>query len=141
MEKIFVKETDIPKTSTRQDFIRQFLKIKPSSYNDENYTNLQCESGRFRSITELHEVVKSRFPVTSFEAILRIVKTLIDEEGAGVSMVYCTQVNKVVLRYFNKSTKKYITSFSRDNYYKTKGVDGYSLEDYEKMIEKLNKIK
>mgnify|MGYP003441078990 CR=1 FL=1 len=31
----------------------------------------------------------------------------------------------------------YITSYSKDHYYKLKGVDGYSLEDYEKILNEL----
>jgi hypothetical protein len=31
----------------------------------------------------------------------------------------------------------YITTYSKDRYYKTKGVDGFSLEDYENIKKKL----
>lgn len=137
MDPIYVKEEDIPVTETRKDFIRRFLRnTSPPSYSDRRCTIVQCTANRYRSITELHQLTLSRFPKTSFEAIIRIVKTLIDED-ACVSMVWCTQVNKVVLKYFDKATKTYITNTSRNNYYDSKGVDGYSLRDYETMFNEL----
>jgi len=137
--KLYVKLEDVPKTKFRKDFIKKFLKGKViNSYSDADCNILQCEGGRFRSITELHQMCQARFPKTSFEAIVRIVKELIDED-ACVSMVWCTQINKVVLKYFDRATKSYMTKMSRENYYNSKGVDGYSLSDYEQIIDKLNK--
>lgn len=136
MEQLYVKETDIPKTNTRIEFIRKFIDLKPNSYSDENCNVLQCERGRFRSITELHQIVLSRFPKTSFEAILRIVKELIRGDKP-ISMVWCTQVNKVVLRYLDSATREYISDYSIKHYYSKVGVDGYSLEDYNEILNKL----
>ncbi len=136
MDQLFVKQSDVPATNTRKDFVRRFLRGKFESYSDENYNNLQCEKGRYRSITEVHQIVVSRFPRTSFEAILRIVRDLINEENP-ISMIWCTQVNKVVLRYYDRATRTYMTNHSRERYFNSKGVDGYSLADYEKMINEL----
>lgn len=137
MEKIYVKFSDVPKTKTRKAFIRNFINaVSFPSYSDEECTIEQCSKNRYRSITELHQMTLVRFPKTSFEAVIRIIKELIDED-AKIAMIYCTQVNKVVLRYYDKATHKYITSYSRDNHYTTKGVDGYSLKDYEEIINKL----
>lgn len=137
MDKIYVKLSDIRSTSTRKDFIRRFIRGKFSTYNDEECNIIQCEENRFRSITELHQIVLSRFPNTSFEAILRIVRDLINEEHP-VSMVWCTQVNKVVLKYLDSGTRRYLTDYSRKNYYDVKGVDNYSLRDYETIINKIS---
>jgi len=134
---IFVKESDVPLTDTRKDFVRRFLRGRFESYSDERHTRLQCEKGKYRSITEIHQIVLSRFPKTSFEAILRIVRDLINEDNP-VSMIWCTQVNKVVLRYYDRATRTYMTSYSRDKYLNSKGVDGYSLADYERMLQELS---
>lgn len=136
MEKIFIKTSDIINSNTRKDFVRKFLRGRFETFEDESCTKLQCEKGKFRSITELHQIVLSRFPKTSFEAILRIVRDLINEENP-VSMIWCTQVKKVVLRYYDRATRNYITSYSRDRYYNSKGIDGFSLSDYEKMLNNL----
>lgn len=131
---IYVREGDIPLTKYRKQLILKFLENTGyNTYTDKNYNNLQCHAGTFRSVTEMHQIVLSRFPKTSFNAILRIIKELIDENGRVV-MVYCTQINKVVLKYIQNSEAQYISSYSRKNFYKTKGVDGYSLEDYEQII-------
>ena len=135
-EVLYVKLTDVPKTDTRKDFIRKFIRGKFASYSNEDCTKLQCDSGRFRSITELHQIVLSRFPKTSFEAIIRIVRDLINEENP-FTMVYCTTVEKVVLKYLGKATSSYISDYSRNNYYTVKGTDGYSLCDYEQLINKI----
>jgi len=135
-EVLYVKLTDVPKTDTRKDFIRKFIRGKFASYSNEDCTKLQCESGRFRSITELHQIVLSRFPKTSFEAIIRIVRDLINEENP-VTMVYCRTVEKVVLMYLDKATSGYVSDYSRKNLYNNKGTDGYSLSDYEQLINKI----
>lgn len=139
MDPFYVKESDVPETNTRKDFIRRFLnKTSPSSYFDEACTKVQCEKNKFRSITEIHQLTIARFPKTSFGAVVGIIKMLIDED-ACVSLVWCTQVRKVVIKYFCKSTQTYMTTYSRDKYLNEKGVDGYSLADYDLMFNELNK--
>lgn len=139
MDTLYVKTTDIPVTKYRKSFIKQFLRGKViPSYSDKSCVNLQCEGNKFRSVTEIYSMTLSRFPKTSFNAILKIIKELIDEDEK-VTMVWCTQINKVVLKYLDESTKNYISKASRSNYYNSKGVDGFSLADYEEIIENLNK--
>jgi len=136
MTVLYVKPSDIETTSTRKDLIRKFFRGKYRTYNDEQCTQLQCESGRFRSVTELYQIVLSRFPKTTFNAILRIIRDLIKED-ANIAMIYCTQVNKVVLKYFDSATRTYMSNYSRSNYYDKKGEDDYSLSDYEQIINNL----
>lgn len=138
MSLIYVPESEVPLTSTRKDLVRRFIRGKSyRTYNDSQCTQLQCEKGKFRSVTEIHLMVMSRFPKTSLEAIVRIINELI-EEDACITMVWCTQVNKVVLKYYDRATKEYMSSFSRKNYYTSKGVDGYSLKDFEEIKNNLN---
>lgn len=134
---IYIKESDIPKTGTRKDLVRKFLRgISYVSYSDKGFNEVQCSNGKFRSVTELHEIVKSRFKATSFNSLIKIIYQLI-ESDKSVILVYCTQVNKVVIKYQPNKASEWMSNYSRKNYYKTKGVDGYSLEDFEEIKETL----
>lgn len=138
MNNIYIKTEDIPITKTRHALIKYFLNGESYiSYKDKECTIIQCENGKFRSITEIHDIVCSRFPKTTLSAILKIITMLIDN-GATCSLVYCTQINKVVVKYMDESTYQYITKYSVKHYYETTGIDGYSLKDYEQIINKLN---
>ena len=46
--------------------------------------------------------------------------------------------NKVVVKYYNNSNASYITKYSRSNYANVKGVDGYSLKDFDDMRKKFS---
>lgn len=135
---IYVKIEDIPSTRTRKGFIKRILTSDGViTYSDEECTLIQCnKKNAFRSVSELHLIVKSRFKFTSLEALMKILKEIIDEEKC-VALIWCTQINKVVVKYQKNTPKEYITQYSKSHYYKTKGVDGFSLEDYEKIINKL----
>jgi hypothetical protein len=135
---IYIKLTDIPATKTRKGLIKKILTSKGVlTYTDEQCTSLQCaKKDAFRSISELHIIVKTRFKFTSLSSIMKIIKEIIDEEKC-VSIVYCLTINKVVLMYREAIPKQYITDYSRNRYYYIKGVDGMSLQDYEAIINKL----
>ena len=137
MAKIYVKVSDIPLTKTRKELIQKFLQGNAyTTYSDEDCTIIQCENGKFRSVTEIFEIILSRFPKTSFNAVLGIIGILI-RNNANFVMVWCTQVNKVVLKFASNSELNYISQYSKSNYYDKKGVDDYSLKDYEEIIIKL----
>lgn len=138
MNPIYVKESDIPTTKNRKEFLRKLITNKGFiTYSDKDCTTIQCDrKSAFRSVTELHMIVKSRFKITSLKAVVKIIKELIDEEKK-ISMVWCTQINKVVIKYLSSVPDSYITPYSKSNYFKSKGVDGYSLEDYENIINEL----
>lgn len=140
---IYVKEEDVPKTRTRKNFIKKFLtgkKIK--SYEDEAFKTLQCNgkgensNGASRSISELHELTKSRFPATSLKAIIQILYELISEDKSVV-LVWCNKIEKVVVKYVSNTSAEWVSSYSVKNHYTKKGLDGYSLEDYENIKNKL----
>jgi len=137
-ELIYVKLSDIPATKTRKGFIKKILTSKGVlTYIDEECTKVQCaKKSAFRSVSELHLIVISRFKFTSLEALLKILKEIIDEEEC-VALIWCTQIHKVVVKYQENTPKEYITQYSKSNYYDTKGVDGWSLKDYETIINKL----
>lgn len=126
--------------STRKEMLKYVIETRVASYTDKACRNKQCSTDKNRSISELHLIVQSRFVKTSFMAILRIVSELIDE-GMPISLIWCTQVKKVVVRNVDSSQRAYITTYSRDRYYEEKGVDGYSLKDYETIINKIQEKK
>lgn len=143
---IYIHEKDIPVTKTRKQLIRYFLRGKSyTTYENPECTIVQCSNKgedsnkghAWRSITDLHLIVKSRFPKTSLEAVVKIVYDFIKEDK-NVVLVWCTMINKVVVKYYDNPNKTYITKHSRDHYYSTKGVDGYSLKDFDQIRKNLN---
>ena len=140
MENIYVKISDIELTKTRKSFLKKLITNKGViTYSDKECTIVQCDKkSAYRSVTDLHAIVCSRFKYTSLSAVVKIIKELI-EETKGIVLVYCTQINKPVVRYSSPSEGKYVSDYSKSNYYKTKGVDGYSLEMFDKMISSLKK--
>jgi len=143
MNLIYVRESDIPITKHRKTLIKQLLKQQGVvTYSDKECTKIQCEKvsqnghQTFRSISDLHAIVRSRFKLTSLESLMKILKEITNEEKC-IGIVWCKQIEKVVVKYMPNTPGNYITSYSKDNYYTTKGVDGYSLKDYEKILNKL----
>jgi len=134
---IFVKTADVPLTKTRQAFIRGFLVNKAmQTYSNMSCTNIECYAGKNRSISDIHRITLSRFPKTSFDAIVRIIKDLIDHD-ALFRMTYCTQINKVVLMYVSEARREYSSPHADKNYLDQKGVDGYTLRMFKEEIENL----
>jgi hypothetical protein len=134
---IFIKESDVPLTNTRKQLVRYFLRGKAyTSYADKECISVQCKCTANRSITDLHSIIISRFPKTSLEAVVRIVREFMNEDKS-IILVWCTQINKVVIRCINNPTSEWISKTSRNNYYTSKGVDGYSLKDFENIMTEL----
>ena len=140
---IYVKETDIPKTRTRKNFIKKFLTAKKiTSYNDSEFKTIQCNGkgensiGASRSITELHELTKSRFPATSLKAMVKILFELIDEDRS-IILIWCSKIQKVVVKYVPNTYANWISDYSVKNHYENVGIDGYSLKDYQEIKDKL----
>ncbi len=134
---IFVKTSEVPVTKTRKAFIRTFLENKAyTSYSNLSCTIKQCNPGTNRSVTEIHQMVLARFPKTTFEAILRIIKDLIDED-ACIRLTYCTTIKKVVVMYTSKAQREYFSPHATSNM-DVRGVDGYTLQEYKEVINNLN---
>ncbi len=136
-EVIYVSLNDVPLTNNRKQFVRYFLRGKAYiTYSNTACTEIQCKSTANRSITDLHKIIMSRFPKTTFEAVVKIVKQFM-EEDKSVILVWCTQINKPVIKFVNNKAAHWISNHSKSNHYTEKGVDGYSLADYEEMMNKL----
>lgn len=73
MEQIFVKESDIPVTRWRKQFIKALImQGGVITYKDKECKIIQCDrKAAYRSITELHILTRSRFKFTSLEEIGR----------------------------------------------------------------------
>ncbi len=135
---IYVKIDEIPTTKTRQAFIRSFLNNKAfTTYTSEWCHDVQCRPGANRSVSDIHRIVLSRFPKTSFDAILRIVGTLINESKA-CRLTYCTDINKVVIMYSGPAEGSYASPYGVRDSGDRKGVDGYTLNGLLEEITKLN---
>lgn len=138
MQSIYVKETDIPITGTRKAFLKRLIMNQGVvTYSDPECTQIQCSNkSAYRSISELHCIVKTRFKITSLKSMIKILNNIINEEKC-IALVWCTQINKVVVKYMKNVDSTYITQYSRGNYYHSVGVDGYSLADYEAIYNSL----
>ena len=138
MQSIYVKETDIPITGTRKAFLKKLIMGQGViTYKDPECTKVQCDKkSAYRSVSELHIIVKTRFKVTSLRSIIKILNKIIEEEKC-ISLVWCTQINKVVVKYMKNIDSAYITDYSKRNYYNSVGLDGYSLADYEAIYNSL----
>jgi len=73
MNNIYIKESDIPLTRTRKAFIKSLIMQRGViTYEDPGCKIVQCENkNAYRSISELHQIVRSRFSFTSLEALLK----------------------------------------------------------------------
>lgn len=138
MKNIYIKESDIPLTRTRKAFIKNIIMQKGViTYNDPECTDIQCDNkSAYRSISELHIIVKTRFKLTSLISLIKIIKSIISEEKC-ISLVWCTQIRKVVVKYMGNAPAHYITPYSMDRYYNDVGIDGYSLKDYQLIYDSL----
>jgi hypothetical protein len=131
-QKIYLDKNDVPKTGTRKELVLLFLRKKVPSYTDEECTILQCDKGRYRSVSELYYIVRTRFPKTSFKGFVKVI-ALIIQEHKNIGLVWCTQIHKVVIRYMNNPSAEYITKYSRDKFMEQVGEDGLSLKTLEKI--------
>lgn len=131
---IFIKQ--IGDSFNRKTLIKLFITEKPATYSNRECTVEQCKKGAFRSVTEILEIVQTYFPKTTLEDILRIINSLISENNQ-IALIWCTQVKKVVLKYTTNQEKEFVTTYSISRFKDTKGVDGYSISDYLKIINNL----
>lgn len=135
MVKFKCKVEDVPKTKTRKDFLREFFRTRPPSY----YMNgkLQDKGKTHRSFSDLLILTQDRFKITSIQAIIRIVAQLNIEGKCDI--VWCTQVNKFVVRGgMNNPGLPFITKYSQDYYKNKEGVDGISFNQLMVIREKEN---
>lgn len=130
---IYVNETDIPITKYRIDFLKAFIIKQPPTYSDSRCKLIQCEPNRYRSFTEMKEILKSRFPFTSENAYLKLIKKLLSN-NKSIILVYCTVIDKVVFKYVDNPSGQYISNYSAKNFYTTRGVDGLTLESINELL-------
>ena len=123
-EAIYVSTRNVPKTKTRKGFLRKYYEEgAPATYHDEELSRIQTPGGKNRSVTDLVALVRSRFKKTSINATLRILREL--QQDGALHLVWCTKINKVVVRRASSST--FVSGYSRRNYLNTEGRDGLSL--------------
>ena len=118
----------IPSTRTRKGFLKQFLELRPATFNIDGTED--CSARRNRSISDLTSLVRSRFLVTSEKAVIRILAQL-NQEGRCF-LVWCTQINKFVVKggyTDNGTSNNFITNYSTKYFSKSTGVDGFSYDE------------
>lgn len=126
-EKLYISTDIIPKTRTRKGFLKEYFKLKcPATFHDSKFESAQSKARAFRSFTDLTALVRSRFRVTSLEAVIRITAEIFEEQKAELHLVWCTRINKVVVK--PKPSSVFISSYSRRNHYTKTGEDGLSLK-------------
>lgn len=132
----------IPQTKTRKAFLEKFFELKPATQDADG--NEECGPGRKRSLTDLHMLTMSRFPNTSFEAIVRIVDELSQK---GLLMItFCNTIKKVVVLPAQSPAKPinppaFISSWGLKNFMDSPGVDGYDLRLIDDMRAQITKMK
>jgi len=131
-QKIYLDETDVPKTGTRKELVFLFLKKKVKTYDNPECTLLQCHNGAYRSVSELYYIVRTRFPKTSFKGFIKVIVLCI-QENRNIILVWCTKINKVTIRYVANPSAEYVSNYSREKYMDNTGVDGLSLKYLEKL--------
>lgn len=136
---LYLKNNILNNITTRKQFLKTFIKEGGfDTFLDKECKKIQCKkvsiggNNSYRSVTDLHMILKSRYPLTTLKGTVNLLKSIIKEDQ-NIGMVWCTQINKCVMKYIKNSSKEYITSYSRKNYYTEKGEDGYSLQDFENM--------
>jgi hypothetical protein len=97
--------------------LKKFLMVKKiSSYENPEFTIIQCDGkgenvdGASRSITELWELTKSRFPATSMKAMVKILFEIIQEDQSVV-LVWCDKF-KSSCKYVLNTSAQWITNYS-----------------------------
>ena len=80
---------------------RYFKNLTKGTYFDEPCTQLQCSSGKNRSIDEMLLIVKTEYPKSKNSDIYKAFKKLllIEENkpyGSRLSLVYCKDIDKWV---------------------------------------------
>lgn len=132
---IICREEDVAKTKTRKAFLREYFAANcPATYEQDGTP--QCEPNRNRSCSDLLMLVRSRFKATSEKALFRILGELCRDHG--LFFVWCNQINKPVAHSAMRDSMKgkIMSDYSRRHSLNKEGVDGYTLAQIEKAIQK-----
>lgn len=118
---------------TRREMIKYLMSGKSASYSDAACRNKQCDPGKNRSIDDLLAIVRSKFPKTSLNALVKHL-TFLMGENRSTNFAWCTTIRNVVILDTPYFKNDYITSYSRRNYYHSVSNSGMSLEKIENII-------
>lgn len=131
MEYLKIKEIDLNnKPKTKLEFLIFYFKNRqPATYYVEN-DELQCKSGKRRSLSDLLQLVKYYYPLTSKKGLIRELEKVALE--VPVRGLFCDATNKVVFFYdVNKTSSKLFSSinYNSDTIHRKKiGDDNLSMD-------------
>ena len=125
--------------SSPEEFLQDYLVGRPSTYDEEG--ELQCESCCNRSITDLYYLTKTYFPEVTLNKVVKILSDICINSDFKHVILFCSDINKIVVykrihagydfSYYDKDYAKFgMVSYNATN----KGNDGYSMNDYYKML-------
>ena len=71
----------------------------PKTYTARNFheRSKQCSSGRARSFGDLLKIANTYFEGTTPQELMRVIVSLIDTKDEGIMLIYCPNINKIVL--------------------------------------------
>ena len=121
---------------------RYFKGLTKGTYFDEPCTQLQCSSGKNRSIDEMLLIVKTEYPKSKNSDIYKAFKKLLlleelKPQGSRLALLYCKDINKwVFMRFNHNSNTRFLMNYS-DSVNK-KDLNGEGTETFNSFI--INKL-
>ena len=121
---------------------RYFKGLTKKTYHDEQCTQLQCSSGKNRSIDEMLLIVKTEYPKSKNSDIYKAFKKLLlleelKYQGSRLALLYCKDINKwVFMRFNHNSNTRFLMNYS-DSVNK-KDLNGEGTETFNSFI--INKL-
>jgi hypothetical protein len=124
------------------NFLKRYFKnLTLSTFLDEQCDNLQCSTGKNRSIDEMLIIVKTEYPKSKNSDIYKAFRKLLLENesknGTGkLSLLYCKDINKwVFMKYIHNCNTRFILNYS--NSVEKKDLNGNGKETYNSFMTKL----
>ena len=121
---------------------RYFKNLTKRTYFDEQCTQLQCSTGKNRSIDEMLIIVKTEYPKSKNSDIYKAFRKLLlleelKSQGSRLALLYCKDINKwVFMRFKHNSNTRFLMDYS-DSVNK-KDLNGEGIETFNSFI--INKL-
>lgn len=121
---------------------RYFKNLTKKTYHDEQCTQLQCNSGKNRSLDEILTIIKTEYPKSKNSDIYKAFKKFLlleelKQQGIRMSLLYCCDINKwVFMRFSHNANIRFLMNYS--NSINKRNLNGNGQETFNSfMIDKL----